>query len=85
MVIHTSTASFLIESSLSNLGCVSIQCTSELELYRLFGSETIQESKNPAFPFALNTCKQKFSNALILMVKEIDYTDYDAMTEISFS
>jgi len=85
MVIHTSTASFLIESSPNNLGCVSIQCTSELELYRFFGSLTIQESKNPDFPFAVNACKQEFSNALILMVKEIDYADYDAMTEFSFS
>lgn len=75
MEINTTSASFLIESR-SKQGCLEVQCTSEIELNRFFGSLSIFQSENPTFPFAVKSCKQEFANALILMVKEIDYSEF---------
>ncbi|UZD22990.1 hypothetical protein [Algoriphagus halophytocola] len=76
MVIRTSTASFMIEGSDSTDGCINIRCTSQVELYRFFGSVEIKETGNTHFPYLAKSCKQEFANALILMVKEIDYSEF---------
>ncbi len=76
MIIQTSTAQFLIKNCNTNVGCVTISSDSLEELNRFFGSLQITPSSDPCFPHAVCACKQEFSNALILMVKEIDYSDF---------
>lgn len=80
MIIRTSTASFMIEGSGSTDGCIFIRCTSQVELYRFFGSIEIKESGNSDFPYVVKSCKQEFANALILMVKEIDYSEFSGFS-----
>jgi hypothetical protein len=76
MIILTSTCEFLIESSNQTAGCVFIYSASIEELQPLFGSSEVEYSSKDNWRYMISTCKQKFSNALILLVKEIIYTDF---------
>lgn len=76
MLIYTTKSSFLIEGESESKGCVIIRSDSNLELQRFFGSLKIEPSKNSAFSYQVTACKQEFANALILMVKEIDYSTF---------
>ncbi len=76
MRIQTSRSSFLIEDDGDKKGCVFIKSESKDELHRFFGSLVIGPSKSPEYPYQVKACKQEFANALILMVKEIDYTNF---------
>jgi len=80
MEINTQAASFLIERSPKNDGCVIIQSTSEIELIRFFGSLSIGYSANSTHPYFVKACKQEFANALIIMVKEIDYSQFSTIS-----
>ncbi|MDI1323036.1 MAG: hypothetical protein PSV36_09830 [Algoriphagus sp.] len=74
MRIHTTKSSFLIQGDGDKKGCVFIKSDSNDELHRFFGSLVIEPSGSSEYPFQVRACKQEFANALILMVKEIDYT-----------
>jgi len=81
MIIQTATANFMIERCESKNGCITIRSNSQEELHRFFGSLEISESNDPFYPFAVLACKQEFANAMIIMVKEIDYSEF---SEFSF-
>lgn len=76
MIIQTSTANFLIEKCESNQGCVSICSNSQEELVRFFGSLEISMTNDLYYAYQVCSCKQEFANAMILMVKEIDYSEF---------
>ncbi|WP_339867009.1 hypothetical protein [uncultured Algoriphagus sp.] len=76
MIIQTSTANFLIEKSESKKGCVSIRSNSQDELNRFFGSLEISLTEDLFYSYEIQPCKQEFANAMILMVKEIDYSEF---------
>lgn len=75
MIIQTSAANFLIEKCESKNGCVSVRSNSQEELYRFFGSLQISETRDSYYAYEVRACKQEFANAIILMVKEIDYSE----------
>ena len=75
MVIETANAKFLIESDQSNDGFVWVFSNSSIELQRFFGSLNINPESNEDFPFKVFASKEEFANALIIMVKEIDFSD----------
>ena len=76
MLIHTTKPSFLIEGNENKKGSLFIKSDSKNELHRLFGSLVIEPSGSSEHPYQVKACKQEFANALILMVKEIDYTTF---------
>lgn len=76
MQIQTNKSSFLIEGSENKKGCLFIKSDSKDELQRLFGALVIEPSESSEHPYQVKACKQEFANALILMVKEIDYTTF---------
>ncbi|WP_296699982.1 hypothetical protein [Algoriphagus sp.] len=82
MLIQTINGDFLIERNLSKSDCVKIKTNSKEELQRLFGSCEIVQTTDSEFPFEVCTCKQEFANALILMVKEIEYPDFKQLNFI---
>lgn len=79
MRIQTTKSSFLIEGDGDKKGCVFIKSDSNEELQRFFGSLEIEISGNIEFPFQVKACKQEFAHALILMVKEIDYSTFSKL------
>ncbi len=76
MIIKTYAASFLIEENSSKPGCIFVRSNSSEELHRFFGSLVINSEPKDSFNFYVSAAKQEFVNALILMVKEIDYSDF---------
>lgn len=76
MIIKTVTANFLIEKCESNTGYMLIRSNSQEELFRFFGSLEISMTNDFFYTCEVHACKQEFVNALILMVKEIDYTEF---------
>lgn len=76
MIIQTSKCEFLIVENDCADGCVFIFSDSLDELQRFFGSSEVEYSSNEDRKFKVQTCKQDFANALILMVKEINYTNF---------
>ena len=76
MLIHTTKSSFLIEGNENKKGGLFIKSDSKNELHRFFGSLVIEPSGSSDHPYLVKACKQEFANALILMVKEIDYTTF---------
>ncbi len=82
MIIQTSTASFLIQNCQDQKDCITIHCNSMIDLVRFFGSLEINKSENHTMPFYVKSCKQEFLDALILMVKEIDYFDFSSFVSV---
>ena len=76
MIIQTTSAKFMIEKSETKDGCVSIRSNSQDELNRFFGSLEITITDDLYFSFEVISCKQEFANAMIIMVKEIDYSEF---------
>ncbi|MFC5624771.1 hypothetical protein [Algoriphagus winogradskyi] len=76
MIIQTTSANFMIEKSEKKDGCVSIRSNSQDELNRFFGSLEIIVTEDLYYAYEVLSCKQEFANAMILMVKEIDYSEF---------
>ncbi len=77
MIIQTTTGDFLIEASNRADGCITVFSDSLEELQRLFGSLEIEYSARKGRKYKVCTCKQDLANAMILLVKEIDYSRFD--------
>jgi hypothetical protein len=76
MIIQTSICRFLIEESGGVDGCVFVYSDSLEEMQRLFGSSEIEYATGGVAKYRVCTCKQDLANALILLVKEINYSDF---------
>jgi hypothetical protein len=76
MIIQTSKCDLLIEESGQTKGYVSIYSDSLEEIQRLFGSVVIEKIDRNDWKYTVCTCKQDLANALILIVKEINYSDF---------
>ncbi len=79
MIIQTSNSKFLIESCENRKDCVLINSNSKEELDRFFGSLDVLETNSQEYPFQVQSCKQEFANALIIMIKEIDYSNFSSL------
>lgn len=79
MLVQSKSAVFLIELEPGSTGCVTIKSDSELELSRLFGSLRIQHSTDFEMPFLVKACKQEYADAMLLLVKEIDYSRFSML------
>jgi hypothetical protein len=76
MIIRTTICDFLIEDSGKSNGCISVFSDSLEEIQRLFGSSELESSDRIGWRYKVCTCKQDLANALILIVKEINYLDF---------
>ena len=79
MIIQTFNSDFLIEESGRAAGCIFVYSNSLEELQRLFGSSEIEYSQRNDWKYKVCTCKQDLANALILMVKEINYSNFNLL------
>ncbi|MDX5338304.1 MAG: hypothetical protein LPK25_04700 [Cyclobacteriaceae bacterium] len=76
MIIQTLNSEFLIESCSQSAGCLYIYSNNEEELERFFGSAKTETILDGEWRYRTKTCKQDFANALIHLVKEIDYSQF---------
>lgn len=80
MIIQTLSAKFLIESSSDCDGCLMVYSDNSEQLQRLFGSSVHHSLNFSEMPFLTKTCKQDFAHTLILLVKEIDYSNFPSIS-----
>lgn len=80
MIIQTSNCDFLIEDSGRADGCIAVYSSSLEELHRFFGSSVIEFSSKNDWKYCVCTCKQDLANAMILMVKEISYSNFNLLS-----
>lgn len=76
MIIQTSICDFLIEESGKVDGCVFVYSDSLDEIQRLFGSSEVEYSNRNDWKYRVCICKQDLANTLILLVKEVNYSDF---------
>lgn len=76
MIIQTINCDFLIEETGRTNGCISVYSDSLDEIQRLFSSSEIEHFDRVDWKYKVCTCKQDLANALILIVKEINYSDF---------
>jgi len=84
MIIQTLKSEFLIESSASEKGCLYIFSNDKEELQRFFGSAITELNGESDWRFRTKTCKQDFANALIHLVKEINYSEFPRIRPVLF-
>ncbi len=60
-----------------------VRAKSKEELTRIFDGKRVLKSEGSEYEFYLSMCKQEFANALIMMVKDIDYGDFEQITSNS--
>ena len=77
MIIQTSKCDFLVEESGAKDGYVFIYSENLEEIQRLFGSSETEYSSKRDWKYRVSICKQDLANALILMVKEVNYQEFN--------
>ncbi|GAA0881076.1 hypothetical protein GCM10009119_40460 [Algoriphagus jejuensis] len=76
MIIQTSICDFLIEENEGKWGSVFIYSEVLEEIQRLFGSSEVELTTRDEWKYRVSICKQDLANALILMVKEVNYPSF---------
>ncbi|WP_026950303.1 hypothetical protein [Algoriphagus mannitolivorans] len=82
MIIQTLHSEFLIESCSTKDGCLYIYSNNAEELQRFFGSAKTEISEVGKWKYRTRTCKQDLANALIHLVKEIDYSQFSRISSV---
>lgn len=76
MIIQTSKCDFLIEENSVKSGYISVYSENLEEMQRFFGSSETEFSAKGEWKYCVSICKQDLANALILMVKEVNYQTF---------
>lgn len=76
MILQTSQAQFLFEQNQQISGAVKVFSDNKEELHRLFVNADIQPSNQTGWKYSVDSCRQELAHVLILLVKEIEPTDF---------
>lgn len=77
MIVQTCKCDFLIEESGVKDGYLFVYSDVLEEIQRLFGSSEIACVSRNVWKYRASVCKQDFLNVLILMVKEVNYLNFN--------
>lgn len=77
MIIQTSQCDFLVEECGGRDGYVYVYSENLEEIQRFFGSAETEYSSTGDWKYRVSICKQDLANSLILMVKEVNYKNFD--------
>jgi hypothetical protein len=80
MIITSSYGIFSIVNSIKDQDQLLVRSESKEELVRIFDEKRVLQSENQKFGFYVPMCKQEFANTLIMLVKEINYGDFEKYT-----
>ena len=79
MLINSLQGIFSIVISETNPDKLEVRSNDKASLSRVFDNKRILERANVDFKFYVSISKQEFANTLIMMIKEIDYPDFDKL------
>jgi hypothetical protein len=82
MIIQTINCDFLIEESSSTSGKLFVYSHCKEELQRFFGASVIEFSPKQEWKYRAITGKQYLVQALIHMVKEVDYQSFPSKNPV---
>ncbi|MCH7408441.1 hypothetical protein MM239_03470 [Belliella sp. DSM 111904] len=86
MVINSLHGTFSIVINENAQDQLLVKSKSKVELTRIFDEKRIVKSKDDDFGFFVSLCKQEFAHTLIMMIKEIDYMDFEKyLSELDLS
>lgn len=77
MVIRSLHGIFTIVTSEINQDQLLVKARNKQELMRIFDEKRIAECINDQKEFSVQMCKQEFAHTLIMMIKEINYSDFE--------
>ena len=85
MVIKSLHGVFFIVTSKKDKNQLLIRSKSKSELIRIFGGKRIVQYDQGEIDYEISVCRQEFANTLIMMIKEINYDDFQKhLPEIDF-
>lgn len=79
MIIKTIHGTFSIYSSGKDSDKLVVKSKDKASLTRIFDEQRIIQSQSEEAGFFVKLCKQEFAHTLILMVKEVNYSDVDTI------
>lgn len=77
MVITSLHGTFSIIASEKDQDQLFVRSNVKRELSSVFGEKRVSNYAGEGFEFCVSICKQEFANTLIMMVKEVNYSDLD--------
>lgn len=77
MIITTIHGTFSIISNEKDQDQLIIRSKEKASLTRIFDEKRIIQCEKEGFSFCVSLCKQEFVHTLIMLVKEINYSDLD--------
>lgn len=77
MIISTIHGTFSIISNEKDQDKLIIRSKEKSSLTRIFDEKRIIQYEKEGFSFCVSLCKQEFVHTLIMLVKEINYSDLD--------
>lgn len=77
MIITTIHGTFSIISNEKDQDKLIIRSKEKSSLTRIFDEKRIVQCEIEGFSFCVSLCKQEFAHILIMLVKEINYSDLD--------
>ncbi|MDO9552800.1 hypothetical protein [Rhodonellum sp.] len=75
MVITSLHGTFSIIASEKDQDQLFVRSNEKKELSNVFGEKRVLDYEGESFDFFVPICKQEFANTLIMMVKEVNYSD----------
>ncbi|GAB2633899.1 hypothetical protein [Belliella aquatica] len=79
MVITSLHGIFSIVINEKNQDQLLVRAKKKGELMRIFDEKRISECRVDGFDYCVKMCKQEFAHTIIMMIKEIDYADFDKL------
>ncbi|EOZ98455.1 hypothetical protein A33Q_1109 [Indibacter alkaliphilus LW1] len=77
---------FLINLDRTNPDKLVVKSTLKSPLQRIFDEKRIYPLDQEKFKYAVSVCKQELAHVLIMMIKEIDYADFEQfVSELNLS
>ncbi|MFD2034598.1 hypothetical protein ACFSKL_07350 [Belliella marina] len=79
MVITSLHGSFTVVINEENQDQILVRANNKEELMRIFDEKRISKCIDEQPEFCVQMCKQEFAHTLIMMIKEINYPDFNKM------
>ncbi|MCH7400511.1 hypothetical protein ACFOUP_10450 [Belliella kenyensis] len=86
MVINSLHGTFSIVINEKDQDKLLVKAKSKAELTRIFDENRVRKCQEENFSFFVSMCKQEFAHTLIMMIKEINYLNFEKyLSELDLS
>jgi len=81
MIIKSIHGTFSIHSSGKDQDRLLVKSDDKKSLMRIFDEKRVVQNQSENNMYFVSLCKQEFAHTLILMVKEVNYSDFEKMMQ----